>query len=221
MTSENEPQQDPFEKGVPASNPYQIYCDMDGVLVNFAAGATETINSAMKKVKSRMHYYESLTPDNRNPEYRLFALARKLARRGHGWNDPYTWEEIDRDSPYHLKDAATLMFFLISNNSSWWENLGWTEDGKQLWSYIEKYNPIILSSGVDAASAEGKKAWCAKELGLPAERVIVVPNKGIKTGNKIGILIDDRTKPLSQFHGMKILHRSAEKSIKELENLGL
>jgi 5'(3')-deoxyribonucleotidase len=208
---------------IPMVNPYQIYCDMDGVLVDFASGATIAINEEMKKVRDRMAEYKSLIPDQKNPDYKLFKLTSKLAIKGKGWNETYTWQDINKDSPTKIKAAEELMFFLISRDSGWWSNLNWAPGGRRLWSYIEKYNPIILTSGAGPKSEVGKREWCKRYLGIDGNRVIVTANKGIDTDNKIGILIDDREKPLNQFHGIKILHitGNAEKTISELENLGL
>ena len=74
---------------------YKIYCDMDGVLVNFIKG-----------------YFE--------------LTGRDITGQYH--TDKRFWEPIDK---------AGVDF---------WVNLEWTPGGKELWNYIKKYNPELLSS---------------------------------------------------------------------------
>ena len=67
--------------------------------------------------------------------------------------------------------------------------------GKELWSRIEQYNPIILT-GVPPHSAtvvEQKIKWCQRELG-PNVQVITCATKDKPNYCTYGfILIDDRT----------------------------
>lgn len=188
---------------------YQIYCDLDGVLVDFAKGAEEIINATMQKIGSDLRKYEAIEPNLKNPVYKEFKLARKVARIGHGYTDrPYTWAEINKESAQHIKPLRDLMYFLAARDQGWWENLAWHPGGQELWSFIEKYEPIILTSGMGPKSEAGKRIWCQRELGLSGnDRVKVVSNKGIPTGDKTGILIDDRSKPLGQFQGLGIHYK--------------
>ena len=204
----------------PTSN-YQIFCDLDGVLVNFGKGAEDIVNATMRKIGNNLRKYEEMDANNSNPVYKEFKLARKVARIGHGYTEkPYTWAEINKESPEHIKPLRDLMYFLAARNQQWWENLEWLPGGQELWSFIEKYDPIILTSGMGPRSEAGKRVWCQRELGLSGDRVLVVPNKGVPMGERGGILIDDRTKPLGQFQGIGILFKSSEQSIEELKGYG-
>jgi len=52
------------------------------------------------------------------------------------------WEPIDAEGP------------------SFWANLPWMPDGQELWRYIKKYKPSILSSpSRSQTSRVGKDAW--------------------------------------------------------------
>lgn len=202
---------------------YQIYCDLDGVLVDFASGAEEIVNASMQKIWADLRKYEQMEPNLKNPVYKEFKLARKVARLGKGWEHYYTWDEINKEGKNHIKPVRDLMYFLSSRNQQWWENLGWAPGGRELWDFIKKYDPIILTSGMGPKSEAGKRVWCQKNLGLSGKsRVLVVPNKGVPTGNKVGILIDDRTKPLGQFKGIGILYKTGnpQAAIEELKNYG-
>lgn len=206
-----------------ATDTYQIYCDLDGVLVWFSKGAEELINESMQKHAKNLRYYEKLEPNLRNPEYKEFKLARKVARKGKGWEHYYVWDEINKEGKNHIKPIRDLMYYLAAKNQQWWENLEWHPGGKELWTFIEKYNPIILTSGMGSRSEAGKRIWCQRELGLSGkDRVKVVPNKGVPTGNKTGILIDDRTKPLGQFRGIGIHYKPGQPgpAIEELKQYG-
>jgi 5'(3')-deoxyribonucleotidase len=202
------------------TNRYQIYCDLDGVLVNFAKGAEKIINDTMQKIKADLPRYEKMEKNVKNPVYKEYKLARKVARIGHGWDYHYTWDQINKEGPNHIKPLRDLMYFLAARSQSWWDELEWLPGGKELWAFIEPHNPIILTSGMGPRSEAGKRSWCQRELGLSGDRVLVVADKGVPTGDKTGILIDDREKPLGQFRGIGILFKSTGQAIEELKNYG-
>jgi len=56
----------------------------------------------------------------------------------------------------------------VENYPMFWPTLPWTKDGKKLWSYIEKYNPHILSAYApyDKNSRKGKLLWLQRNLRL-------------------------------------------------------
>ena len=56
---------------------YQLYCDMDGVLVDFETGAINAMNRTLAKVAADRERLSQLEPDRKNPEYVLFKSARK------------------------------------------------------------------------------------------------------------------------------------------------
>lgn len=111
-----------------------------------------------------------------------------------------------------------------SAGCDFWINLEWTNDGKKLWNYIEKYEPQILSSPSKKDSSRvGKHKWVNREL--PGTHLILR-----SAGNKKefastnSILIDDREKNINDWKmsgGIGILHTSADDTIKELKELGL
>ena len=89
---------------------YTIFCDMDGVIVDFERG-----------------YYE---------------LTGK-----------HTSQVLDGSNEFWkpLEDEGALF----------WATLPWMPDGKQLWDYIKKYKPYILTApSLDSSSRVGKEAWC-------------------------------------------------------------
>lgn len=105
-----------------------------------------------------------------------------------------------------------------------WEDMPWTSDGKELWGYIKKYNPTILSAPSDEIESRvGKIKWVAREL--PETKLILRKAEQKRVfANPESILIDDLEKNIQQWiesGGIGILHTSAENTINELKKLGL
>jgi len=154
---------------------YIIYCDMDGVLVDFEKG-----------------YYD------------LTGTSTKQFPKG----DNSFWQPIS--------DAG----------AEFWATLPWMPDGKELWNYIKKYKPNILSSpSQDPSSKVGKEAWLQMNLQSGYKKAYFY-NRANKQlfSDKNRILIDDLPNTISEWNakgGIGILHTSAANTIKELKKLGL
>lgn len=121
----------------------------------------------------------------------------------------------------------------------YWANMPWKDDGKQLWNYIEKYNPTILSApSKNPVSKTGKVQWLEKNIKLDNYNVQTKAKHGWDGVSKIilnsdkwryatgpkDILIDDTVKKINGWvnaGGTGILHTSAENTINELKKLGL
>jgi hypothetical protein len=154
-------------------NEYKIYCDMDGVLVDFNKG------------------YKELTGVDLGTEHR---------------NDAHFWDPIN-DEGYEF-----------------WINLGWMNDGKRLWNYIQKYNPELLSApSRQNDSRVAKHDWVEREL--PGVHLILRSAKHKKdfAGPK-NILIDDRLDNIQGWRdagGIGIHHVNTKHTIDQLKSLGL
>ena len=154
---------------------YTIFCDMDGVLVNFEKGYTELTNTIPTK------------SFNGKAEF---------------------WEPISKAG------------------AQWWANLDWMPDGQELWRYIKKYKPNILSSpSQDPSSKVGKEAWLKMNLQNSYKKAYFY-NRSNKQlfSDKNRILIDDLPQTIDEWNakgGIGILHTSAANTIKELKKLGL
>lgn len=152
---------------------YKIYCDMDGVLVDFIKGYFELTG---KDISGEFH------------------------------TDKTFWDPIN------------------TGGVDFWVDLEWTPDGKQLWDYIKKYDPELLSSPSRANDSRvGKRLWVKREL--PDSHLILrSASKKQEFANPNTILIDDRPSNIEQWKdagGITILHTSAKDTIKQLKQLNL
>ena len=171
-----------------------IFCDMDGVLVDFDEGYKELTGVTT-------HHADSQGKDE---FWRLF-----------------------RDS---LKEKGI-------SERSYWANLDWMPDGKQLWDYIKEYNPYVLTApsvNMDIPfedrykmenneSMQGKTEWVQR---LPNMRKIYFRSASRKAdfAGPGKILIDDRKDTIDSWNangGIGIFHTSAANTIKQLQELGL
>ena len=105
-----------------------------------------------------------------------------------------------------------------------WVGIPWMKDGKELWNYIKKYNPTILSAPSQEESSKiGKRVW--KKNNLPDAKMILTPARfKQKYAGENKILIDDMERNIQQWRdkgGIGILHTSAADTIKQLKELGL
>jgi cytidyltransferase-like protein len=108
--------------------------------------------------------------------------------------------------------------------AKWWITLKWMPDGKQLWDYVKKYNPELLSApSREEASRLGKRVWVKREL--PGVKLILrSADKKQEFASPNSILIDDREKNIEQWRnagGIGILHTDAASTIKKLKELGI
>jgi cytidyltransferase-like protein len=108
--------------------------------------------------------------------------------------------------------------------AKWWITLKWMPDGKQLWDYVKKYNPELLSApSREEASRMGKRVWVKREL--PGVKLILrSADKKQEFASPNSILIDDREKNIEQWRnagGIGILHTDAASTIKKLKELGI
>jgi len=173
---------------------YVIFCDMDGVLVDFDEGYKELTGVTTQHADSQ----------GKDEFWKLY-----------------------RDS---LKNKDI-------SERSYWANLDWMPDGKQLWDYIKEYNPYVLTAPSvnfdipfeerykieNNQSMQGKTEWVQR---LPNLRKLYFRSAQRKADfagpNKI--LIDDRKDTIDSWNangGIGILHTSAANTIKQLQDLGL
>jgi len=119
----------------------------------------------------------------------------------------------------------------IKNTPRFWHTLPWMPGGQQLWNYIKKYNPHILSAHVeetfDPNCIPGKAYWARTNLGVGNNRINLVKRVQKQNFAKVvgepAILIDDYKKNTDQFTergGIGILHTTTSNTINQLKKLG-
>ena len=143
---------------------------------------------------------------------------------------------VDFEKGYYDLTGTSTKQFPKGDNSFWqpisdagaefWATLPWMPDGKELWNYIKKYTPNILSSpSQDPSSKIGKEAWLKMNLQSGYKKAYFYgrANKQLFS-DKNRILIDDLPNTINEWNakgGIGILHTSAANTIKELKKLGL
>ena len=176
--------------------PYQIYCDMDGVLVDLVGGVLD---------------YSKNDPSNKS----LRKEVENILKLGWGWTEKHP----------ELQEGLDYINNIVSNDVEFWATLPPMPDKDMLWGYIAQYNPIVLSHPWDDASEEGKREWVAAELSPPPTDEKYTGDKYMFAVNEDGspnLLIDDFEKyigPWQAAGGIAILHTSAESTIKKLIDL--
>lgn len=127
---------------------------------------------------------------------------------------------------YESRFGTEKFWDLIDNKIGYtfWSKMPWMPDGKQLWSYISKYKPYLLSSpSRDNSSRYGKRLWV--EENLPGSKLILSKRENKKDYSKKNrILIDDLKITIDEWNsrgGIGILHTTTSNTIEQLKKLGL
>jgi hypothetical protein len=132
------------------------------------------------------------------------------------------WMDVYRKN----KQLAWQMLVEFGANK-FWSTMDWESDGKELWNYIKKYNPIILSAIPQIGKNEamdGKREWIAKNLGWEyvSSSIITFRSQKQKYSGVGKILIDDRDKSIKEWEyvgGIGILHKTTKNTISELKKI--
>jgi hypothetical protein len=189
----------------------QIYCDMDGVIVDFEGGAIEQINN-------------DLTTPSQVPEdsTKLFhELQSKLEDLGRDQQIEIT--DLTRDPQRHIKEVRRYMYQRLEDNFEFWQNLPWTSDGKELWGFLSEVNPqvkILTAPMQGEGSRNGKIAWVQKNLGKHYD--VILEEDKWKHAASDRLLIDDtfeKVRDWSNKNGIVIHHVSAGDTLAKLEEL--
>jgi len=115
---------------------------------------------------------------------------------------------------------------LLTKGVKFWRDLEWNPGGKELWSYIVKYNPRILSAGAKnfptTIPDEGKRQWLRKNVGENFATTAIIVNGAIfkqRYSGKNKILIDDVIRNINQWEekgGIGIHHTNTRKTLEIL-----
>ena len=177
---------------------YQVFCDLDCVLVDLYKGVENEIRKT----------------DSNNPAH--IELGSEKITDAH----------LSKSSPSYKPAVHSFFRSVLYGNRKFWMNLPWMEQGKELWELIRHLDPIILSKPTDLDSVIGKKVWLKRNLNLPSDRVLIRRNKSNYASfeDKCGLLIDDYEANVTAFRkagGKAILYKDIGDAIRGLKEYGL
>ena len=79
---------------------------------------------------------------------------------------------------------------VLEHGTEFWAKMNWTADGKELWHFLRKYGPNILTKPLDPdKSVKGKMEWIIRNLGKDVSFNFAQDKSIYATPNSI--LIDD------------------------------
>lgn len=114
---------------------------------------------------------------------------------------------------------------MAKRGEPFWGTMDPTADAFQLWNYVKKYGPEILSATGHVGNAvDEKNAWVRHHLGNVPTHLVRKSEDKAKFAAPNHILIDDRSKSIEPFvkaGGVGILHTSAADTIAQLKEMGL
>ena len=112
--------------------PHQIYCDMDGVLVDFVAGAIRQINEDVsdKQLSNK---------DDSTGKLNYLGQLRMILRREGIDNIDETHIEKNSEGRQKVRKAAIkYMYVRLADDERFWANLPWMAGGQELWNSIKR-----------------------------------------------------------------------------------
>lgn len=203
----------------------QIFCDMDGVLVDFLAGASSQMNDWLEQAKEN--------PPT-EPKRMRSAYRRILRDVGPDYR-------VSSEDDLRLPGLRNLMFMLIGRNpKKYFAELGTYQDGQELlWPYLNSTGHLVslLTAGIpdersDVTAAElGKRIWAARNLqpqphGFICTLAVRKREYAVSPDGTPNVLIDDKLRTINQWNddgGYGILHvpGRSDMTIKNLKSLGL
>jgi hypothetical protein len=134
-------------------------------------------------------------------------------------------------SEYIAKYSTSKFWKLIdSYEEKFWSEMGWMSDGKQLWEYISKYTPTLLSApSTQASSRFGKRLWVKNNINNEdnnpkTKLILAAADKKQNYSKPNRILIDDKASNVEQWNsqgGIGILHKNTADTIKQLQQYEL
>ena len=128
-------------------------------------------------------------------------------------------------------DRKTRWNTITSMGKKFWENLEWMPGSKQMYSFISKYDPYVLSAYSDkdaTGSKTGKMNWLKKNTKFKRSKINLVLRDQKKkfakdNDGKANILIDDYEKNIKEWEqagGIGVIYTNAPNTIRELKRLG-
>ena len=179
-----------------------IYCDMDGVLADFAGGLLNLIDEDLKNSEEIKRTAVFSVGVVGKFEYYLKILKNKLSGLKASRQYPSSWNEIEKVATQYLAKTGDPKRSIAERLKEGWERffvkMPPLDAGLRLWSYIGAFGVTLLTG---APGGEGvlhaKVEWAKKHLRPPPKHIIKQSDKrpyavDPETG-KPNLLIDDWT----------------------------
>jgi len=155
-----------------------------------------------------------LTEEDFNPTYQIYCdmdgvltdfekrFVEMLRKEGPKYYSKEVINQVTRPKHFEALEGEKEFWNFIDNHIGleFWSGMDWMPNGKQLWSFIQPYNPIILTSpSRQNTSRLGKRMWVKEHL-IPAPPVEFRFGEAKSDfANENSILIDDKPSNLRAF----------------------
>jgi 5'(3')-deoxyribonucleotidase len=155
-----------------------------------------------------------LTEEDFNPTYQIYCdmdgvltdfenrFVDLLRQEGRKYYSKEVINQVTRPKHFTTLEGETEFWNFIDNHIGleFWSGMNWMPNGRQLWSFIQPYNPIILTSpSRQNTSRLGKRMWVREHL-TPAPPVeFRFGDAKSDFANEKAILIDDKPSNLQAF----------------------
>ena len=189
---------------------FEIYLDMDGVIVNMSSTLNEEMLKMLKDPTNK--YFEKFW--NKFPDFNLNIINEDYLKT------VFISKDLGLELSKEKKYIKNLTYKPLSNNVNLWTNLPVYDGAKKFVEYLlDHWAVTILSSPVDLDSIIGKELWLNNHFPALLHNAIFETNKYLYAHPR-AILVDDRPKNISlwiEAGGIGILHKNFEQTIKELQ----
>lgn len=129
-------------------------------------------------------------------------FVEMLKKEGLKYYSKEVVNQVTRPKHFEALEGEKEFWNFIDNHVGleFWSGMDWMPNGKQLWSFIQPYNPIILTSpSRQNTSRLGKRMWVKEHL-IPAPPVEFRFGEAKSDfANEKAILIDDKPSNLEAF----------------------
>lgn len=155
-----------------------------------------------------------LTEEDYTPKYKLYCdmdgvltnfekrFLEALHKEGPKYYSKETIAQVTRPKHFTAIEGQAEFWKLVDQyvGITFWSEMEWMPNGKQLWDFIQPYSPTILTSpSRDNVSRLGKKMWVRNHLSPAPPVEFRFGDAKADFANENAILIDDKPSNLAAF----------------------